>query len=312
MSARCLILFSLLCLLEGHNRVFAQNNAVIDQARLFREANAPGSLRGGGTETALPASDDVESDDDSMGVQQILKEQEKRPTFVITVGASEVFTSNAALTRRDERADLFGVGELGFVWTPRLAPTLEANAGGHASIFRYVRTSELDFENLGVGAGLTWAPQQLGGISFFARYDLTELLGSDGDHILTDHVFTGGAQKVIAFGRAHALTLGTIGSLGFSDPQSAQRHQVSAFASYHLQIARDFGADLLWRPAGHFYEELDRIDFNNIISLTLRYRVAPHADVSAFFSYGANRSEQMAFDYDVLTTGAGVVFSARF
>ena len=309
-----LLLLSFLCLLiSGHRGLLAQNTSVIDQARLFREANSPAGLRDDANNTALPASDEeTVSEDDSMGVQQILKEQQKRPTFAITAGISEVFTSNAALTRNDERHDLFGVAELGVSWTPRLSPTVEANAAAHASIFRYVRTSELDFENLGVGAGLGWAPEALGGVSFFARYDLTQLLDTSGEHILTDNVFSAGTQKVFVFGRAQALTVGATGNLSFSDPVSAQRHQLSAFASYHVQIARDFGADLLWRPAGHFYEELGRMDFNNIISLTMRYRLSKYADFSAFASYGANRSESMAFDYDVLTTGAGVVFALRF
>ena len=314
MSPRLLLVIAVAGLLfGGPGALLAQNNAVIDQARLFREANSPTGVRDDANDTALPASDEeTVSEDDSMGVQQILKEQEKRPAFAISVGVSEVFTSNAALTRNDERPDVFGVGEVGFSWTPRLSPTVEANAGAHASLFRYIRTPELDFANLGLGAGLAWAPQNFGGVSFFARYDLTELIGSDGAHILSDNVFTGGAQKVFVFGRAHALTLGTTGSLGFSDPQSAQRHQVTAFASYHVQIARDFGADLLWRPAGHFYEELDRVDFNNIVSLTLRYRISRYADFSAFASYGVNRSETPTFDYDVFTTGAGVIVAVRW
>ena len=314
MSPRLLLALAVAgLLLSGNGGLLAQNNAVIDQARLFRDANSPTGLREDANNTSLPASDDDPGyEDDSMGVQQILKEHDKRPTLVISAGVSEVFTSNAALTRNDERHDLFGVAEVGVSWTPRLSPTVEVNAGAHASIFRYVRTSELDFENLGFGAGLAWAPQGLGGVSFFARYDFTQLLDSDGDHILTDNVFSAGTQKVFVFGRAHALTVGATGSLSFSDPISAQRHQLSAFASYHVQIARDFGADLLWRPAGHFYEELGRTDFNNIISLTLRYRLSKYADFSAFASYGANRSETIAFDYDVLTTGAGVVFALRF
>ena len=308
-----LLLIPLICLLSsGPGALLAQNNSVIDQARLFREANAPGTLRDDANESALPASEDIATDDDSMGVQQILKEQEKRPTFVISAGVSEVFTSNVALTRNDERHDLFGVAELGAAWTPRLSPTVEVNAGAHASIFRYLRTPELNFENLGAGAGLAWTPEALRGLSFFGRYDLTQLLDPDGDHILTDNVFTVGTQKVIAFSRSQSLSVGATGSLSFSDPISAQRHQASAFASYHVQIARDFGVDLLWRPAVHFYEELGRTDFNNILSLTLRYRISTFADLSAFASYGINRSETIAFDYDVLTTGAGVVLALRF
>jgi hypothetical protein len=308
-----LSLFCFVCLLfAGRGAVLAQNTSVIDQARLFRESNSPATLRDDANDSALPQSDETESEDDSFGTQQILKEQEKRTTVTISAGISGVFTSNAALTRHDRRHDVFGVAEVGAAWTPRLSPTLEANAGAHASVFRYVRTPELDFENLGGGAGLTWAPQNLGGVSFFIRYDLTYLLDGEGEHILTDHVFTGGVQKVFALSRAQALTFGASGSLDFSDPGSAQRHQLGGFVNYHVQIARDLGIDLLWRPSAHFYEELEREDFNNIVSLTLRYRLSKYADLSAFASYSINRSEDIAFDYDVLTSGAGVVLALRF
>ena len=312
-SRRIPLLISLVCCLFcAQHAVLAQNNAVIDQARLFRESNAPATLREDATDADLAPDEDIASDDDSMGVQQILKEHDKRPSIVISAGVSEVFTSNAALTRNDTRHDLFGVADVGAVWTPRLSPTVEANAGAHASIFRYVRTPELDFQNFGGGAGLAWTPAGLRGFSVFGRYDLTVLFDSSGEHILTDNVFTGGAQQVIAFGRAHALTIGTTGSLSFSDPQAAQRHQAGGFANYHVQIARDLGVDLLWRPAAHFYEELERTDFNNILSLSLRYRLGKNADLTAFASYTFNRSDQPAFDYDVLTTGAGVVLAVRF
>ena len=142
--------------------------------------------------------DDAESDDDSMGVQQILKEHDKRPTLTISAGVSEVFTSNAALTRTRPRHDVFGVADVGVVWTPRLSPSVEVNAGAHASIFRYARTPELDFENLSAGLGLTWAPPSLPGFSVFARYDLTQLLDSSGNHILTDNVFTAARRRYLS------------------------------------------------------------------------------------------------------------------
>ena len=300
-------------LFAGPFALLAQNNSIIDQARLFRESNTAAALRDDPLEpTAAPVDDDSGSADDSMGVQQILKEQEKRPTFTISGGLSEIFTSNAALTRRDERHDVFFVADVSATWTPRLSPTVEADIGGRASVFRYVRTPELDFESLAAGAGITWSPESLSGFSISARYDLTQLLDTHGDHILLDNDFTLNAQKVVIIGNAHAVTIGVTGSLDFSDPISAQRHQLGASANYHVQIARDFSADLLWRPVVHYYEELGRSDFNNILSLTLRYRLNKYADLSAFGSYGVNRSDSSAFDYEVFTTGAAVVLSLRF
>ncbi len=102
-------------------------------------------------------------------------------------------------------------------------------------------------------------------------------------------------------------------ALGLIDAEDVQPWIDTRLARYSLsRIARDLGIDLLWRPAAHFYEELDRTDFNNIVSLTLRYRLSKYADLSAFASYSLNRSENTAFDYGVLTSGAGVVLAVRF
>lgn len=297
---------------DPNGMLLAQNNAAIEQSRLYREAMPPVSSTVDAHGTSLPAADTTGSEDDSFGAQQILKQQERRPTIAVSGGASLVYTSNVALTRNNPRNDVFAVADAGVTWTPRLSRTVEANVGAHASIFRYSRTSALDFQNLGIGVGLAWTPATLRGVSVFGRYDLTYLTARGGDHILTDHVFSAGAQKVFVFGRSHALTVGVSGNAGLSDPSTAQRHQLGAFASYHLQLTRDLGADFLWRPAVHFYDDADRSDFNNILSASFRYRLTTYAELNAFVTYGANRSEDAAFDYDVFTTGVGASVTVRF
>lgn len=260
----------------------------------------------------VPTTESSASEDDSFGEQLILKEQERRREFILSGAASFVYTSNVALAAEGPRDDGFGIVSAGLGWNRRLGQSLEANIGAGASLFRYVETTELDFQNLGFGAGLTWAPANARGISVFGRFDVSELFGGDGDQILLDLTLSGGAQKVFLLGRAHALTVGALGMLGFSDPSEAQRDQIGAFIGYRLQISRRVETDFLYRPAVHFYNQTGRTDFNHIVSWHLRYRFTENFEANAFLSYGGNRSERAVFDYDVLTSGFGLGASLRF
>ena len=290
----------------------AQNDAAIEQARLHRDALAPAGVGVNADGIALPETEPIASDDDSFGAQMILKNQERVRSFVVTGGASVAYTSNVALARTDERHDVFAVVDAGIGWSRRLTSELETDIGAHVSIFRYNETPELDFENIGFGAGLAWRPRGTGGVSFFGRYDFTELLNRSGDEILMEHAITLGLQKTIALGRSHGFALGFSGTAALSDPDAAQRQQIAAFISYHLQLTRKLETSVLFRPAVHFYSDRDRTDFNQIISLTLRYHLTPWADFVASLSHGFNRSDRSVFDYDVLTSGAAVALSIRF
>jgi hypothetical protein len=290
----------------------AQADAAIEQARRQRDVLPPVSVGVDANGVATADAEPTDSTDDSFGAQQILKAQQRQPTFVVTGGASVVYTDNVALSRRDTHDDAFFIGDAGISWMPRIAHNVEASVGMHASVYRYDKTSELDFQNLGFGAGIGWSPAQLPGVGVFARYDLTELFGRDGHQILLDNVLTLGAQKTLAFGRSHALTFGASGTVGLSDPGVAQRDQLGLFVAYHLQLARKLDTDLLYRPALHFYTDTGRIDFNQIVSWTMRYRFTNWAELSGAFTYGINRSDNAVFDYNVLTLGATAGVNIRF
>lgn len=297
---------------NANGMALAQNSSAIEQSRFYRESTPPRALGINAQGDKLATAGAAAPDDDSFGAQLILKNQEPPRFFSLSGVASLVYTSNVALTARDPRDDLFGVVGAGFAWTPRLSAEVEAHVGLSASLFRYLERPELDFQNVGAGFGLSWSPARARGVNFFGRYDFTELWGGDGDQILMDHVLTLGAQKTFTFGRAHGLTAGVAGSLGFSDPGDAQRDQAGGFISYSLQLARNLQTDLLYRPALHIYERGDRVDFNQVVTWNLRYRMTRQAELNAYLSYGANHSDRAVFDYRVFNAGGGVAVNIRF
>jgi hypothetical protein len=297
---------------NANGMLLAQNESAIEQSRLYRQTTPQVRVGVDANGNALAETDEGDAENDSFGSQKIMKTQERPTTFVVTGGASLVYTDNVALTRRGAIDDVFAVVDAGITWSPKVGHHLEPFFGFRASIFRYDQAEDLDFQNLGFGVGVAWTPPSLRGISIFARYDFTELLNRDGDQILMDHTITLGIQKGIALGRSHGLAFGATAMFGISDPDSAQRSQLGAFISYRLQLTRKLETDFLFRPAVHFYTDSGRVDFNQILSWNLRYRFTDWAEVNATVSYGVNRSERSTFDYNVLTTGVGVGMSIRF
>ena len=288
------------------------SNPAIEQSRLFPRTAppSPGNVTPNGI--AIPDSEATVSDDDSFGAQQILKTEEKIPDFAISAGSSFYYTTNVALTREGTMPDGFWVADAAANWTPRLTKELQLRIGGGVSIFRYFDTGVLNFESLGAGAGLTWTPSFGWGLALVGRYDFTELLNQSGDEILQDHQFALALQKVVALGRAHALTVGIIGSLGISHPFEEQRNQAGFAIGYHLQLTRSLGADLGYRHSWYFYSDGDRTDLNQVLALGVQYNITPWASLNAIISGATNYSNQEVFKYDVFSAGGGVGVIIRF
>jgi len=289
----------------------AQNTA-IEQSRISNPPGGTGATGMTADGTMLSSSASSGGEDDSFGAQQILKEQQRVREFVVSGDASVFYTNNVALTRRNTISDAFFVGNAGLSWYHNINSQLQIQIGGRASIFRYFDTSELDFENLGAGIGLSWTPQTPWGISMFARYDFTELLDKHSSELLQDHEFTVGAQKIWVFNRRHSLTLGVVGSTGISDPFAAQRDSVGGFAVYRLALTDRLDTELGYRLGGFFYNGGGRNDFNQILNLGLHYHFARWMEAGAFFSFTSNLSSVDAFKYGVINTGGGLAFTLWF
>jgi len=291
---------------------FAQeNHPAVDQARLFQSTPSAKPVAVDANGTALADSDSY-SEDDSLGAQAILKNNVKIPTLFFSADTSLFYTSNAALTRRNETSDEFFVTYAAASWTPHIAPGIEGQVGAHASIFRYDRLSALDFEDLGAGAGVTWTPRNLSGVALFARYDFTELLDRHSDEILSDHQFSFGAQKTIPISRAQTFFTGLLASAGISDPHSDQRDQLSVFVGYHCVLTRSIDADLSYRASFYRYNHDGRADINQAVAANVRYHFNELLEADVFLTFADNRSNSSAFDYGVFTCGGGVGLRLRF
>ena len=289
----------------------AAASSAIEQARLFQQTPATPVAPVDENGNAIGSNSDT-SGDDSFGAQVLLKDQERVRPFTLSAGATGYGTSNVALTRRHAQSDAFVIADASASWNRGLSPELQMILGLQASTFRYDEFSGLDFDSFGGGTGLSWTPRRWSGVNIFGRYDFTELLNRDGDEILRDHQFTFGAQKVFALGRSHAVTTGLLGAVGISTPFAAQRDGVGPFVGYQLRLARALETGVFYRLSYYLYTSGNRQDLNQAFSWNLRYHFNDWAEADAYFSFGANRSNASAFDYEVVSGGGGVGFTVRF
>jgi hypothetical protein len=301
----CLLTLSLLRTVPAQDA-----GAIVERARLLQKT--PGTTPEAVSSDEVTASPESSTEDDSFGRQLILKKKERPRPFTLSGDAGTFFTNNAALIRHDKQSDFFFMANAGLSWNGQLAKDVTLQLGGQASAFRYARMSSLDFESLGAGAGISWTPARLSGVSFSARYDFIELLNRHSREVLSDHEWTLAAQKTFSLGGPHALTLGVVGMAGLTDPHSAQRDLAGGFARYHLQITRRLDTDLSYRLSPYFYNSGGRTDVNHVASWNVRYRVSPAVELNGFVSYASNRSNRRAFNYDAVTTGLGVGVVIRF
>lgn len=285
----------------------------ITQSRLFTNPTAPGSTAVDANGTALADEESSShSEDDSFGTQIILKNQERRRIFTFFADVSAFHTNNVDLVRAGSRSDSFLAANVGGFWRPALRKDLIADIAAGSSLLRYDRASELDFEKLWAGAGLSWAIPRVAGIIAFVRYDFSEVLDASSNELLQDHELSVGGQKIFVFGRSHFLATGLTGTLGLSTPRSEQRNQAAIHAAYHLQLTRSLDLDLVYRFAAQFYTAGDRIDRNQTLSLAMGVAATRWLRVAGSISAARNDSNEGAFEYDVFNLGGGLKLEMTF
>lgn len=290
-----------------------QADSSITQARLFPNPTAPGSTSVDANGTALPGEETAsDSGDDSFGAQIILKNQERRRIYTVFADVSAYHTNNVDLDAARSRSDSFLAANVGAAWRPAIRPDLVADFSGGVSVFRYDRASELDFEKLWAGVGLSWAVPRAAGIMVFGRYDFSEVLDASSNELLQDHELSVGAQKIFVLGRSHYLAIGLTGIAGLSTPRSEQRDQAAIHATYHLQVTRSLDVDLLYRYAAQIYNEGGRIDRNQTLSLSMGVAASRWLRVAGLISAARNDSNRSAFEYDVFNIGGGIKLEVTF
>lgn len=251
--------------------------------------------------------------DEDLGQQLILKRKQDVKTLFVFAETNANYTSNVGLTDGFEEEDWFWHTSFGAIWQPRLASNLIGNVSISQDFFRYDAFSELDFDSLNVGAGLTYNLWFFHNVSASLQLNYNRLTtGNYNDEFFSNKSVILGLAKNFLLSRAHYIYAGGGANLGWSNPSEAQRNEYALYLGYHVRLARRFELDASYRVAINNYTDIDRTDLNQTIDLGVRYHFTPWSSAAAFVSGGFNDSDRTGFDYNVLNTGAGISLNLRF
>lgn len=283
-----------------------------EQARQFRKTPGLREDTASQVENIVTSEAPASPGDPDLGEQVILKKQEKPQPFSLFGTLSGFYTSNAALTNRNEADDLFAVAEIGVGYQQRLTSDFVAEINVRQAMFRYDEFDELDFESLNAGFGLTYVLRPLWNIALSARYNFNRLTdGSDHHEFFTNHTLTLGLLKTFSFSKAHYGYAGYASIFGWSDPVAPQRDEHGIFLGYRASLTRSLSTELYYRIAIFDYVD-GREDLNQTLVAVARYDATSWLSFSLSASLGWNNSDRDVFDYEVFNAGAGIAAAVNF
>ncbi|MFM8886227.1 MAG: hypothetical protein ACKOKC_07425 [Chthoniobacterales bacterium] len=252
--------------------------------------------------------------DQDLGEQRLLVPDSRYKSLTLFANASEFYTSNAALSNAGAQGDWFTALQFGGSWVPRLKGSLFGEVSVLQQLYRYAEFSNLSFNSLDVGGGLIYVFRDLGDLSAFARYNYNLLTdASSSNSIFYQQTIRLGLQKPFVFSRAHSATVGLQTDLNLDGwPDYALRNRFALLLGYQANLTRKLQANLFYQIAYFPFLDVDRRDWNQILSAGLAYNFTPWFSVNASVSASFNDSNESFYTYDVLNTGAGVSAVLRF
>ncbi len=252
--------------------------------------------------------------DQDLGEQRLLVPDTRYKSFTLFANATEFYTSNAALTNGGTQGDWFTALQFGGSWMPRIAGNLYGEVSALQQLYRYADFSNLSFNSLDVGGGLVYVFRDAGDLSAFARYNYNLLTdASSSNSVFYQQTIRLGLQKPFVFSRAHSATVGLQTDLNLDGwPDYALRNRFALLAGYQANLTRRLQANLFYQIAYFPFLDIDRRDWNQILSAGLSYNFTPWFSLNASVSASFNDSNENFYTYNVLNTGAGVSAMIRF
>lgn len=254
------------------------------------------------------------TDFDSFGVQQMLVCGPERARYFRVLGEISGFaTDNVGLSRRDPVSDSFMVGTFGIDYRRPLKRGFQVDAAFQAALFRYNEYSQLDFNSFDVGAGIGYHASKFGGVDVSLRYSFNALQGaSSGETLFENHSIAAAVEKIFPFSKAHHAFLGLTGRAGFAVPRVNERHELGAYAGYHIEVLPRLDVDLGYRYAYYLYTAGGRLDHNQTASLGVKYRFREwcSASVSSFYVWDYSNRDELS--YRAGSLGGALTLLVRF
>ena len=260
--------------------------------------------------TTVPSPNDTD-----LGEQEVLKRVERYEPWTVSIASPVFYTTNVALTDRNEKHDVISAPVAAVYYQPRIINTLYGFADVRQQFFYYNHFNDFDFGSLDVEAGLIYFLPQFHNLVLRGEYDFNRLTFSDRvlDEFFTNHGLIFNAEIPFRFGRAQQLSLGADVNISVAaDHQAPRRNDYEAYAGYTLRATRALSLNAVGRVVVRDYHQNDRTDVSEILSLTASYELTNWWSVSAIATLTRSDSNHHVFDYSVADVGGAITLTGKF
>jgi len=318
---RCLLPISLLALILASGPLFSQTLSDPARAVSGLPAAAPSSDLLADTVTDDPGLDNpgveapTSAADSDIGLQLILRNNEKKRHFRASVDTSAFWTDNAANVSAGEQEDWFAVGGVNVTWQQRVKGRFIADAQLGVHAFRYDQLQVLDYEYWDGNVGLIVQMPELWDTLLFAQYGYQRVTQDfDAAALYEAHSARLGLFRAFTINRLNSVFITVQSQLALAaEPETLERHEHSASLGYTLRLSRTLNLQASYRLVYYDYFNLEgRQDWYQNAGLALTYRPKEWLELGLSYNYTVNRSNYDAFSFNSQLAGPSLAARIRF
>jgi hypothetical protein len=257
----------------------------------------------------------VESPNDpDIGEQEILKRIQRYEPFIVSISTPFYYTSNVALARNAEMSDVLLAPAVGITYAPRFTGTLFGSFTVQRQEFYYDKFPALDFGSFDFRAGLFYIMPKVHNLMLRAEYGYNRLTFSNSfNDFFSNHSIFLGAELPFRIGRAQQFSLGAGTNISLhAEPSPPRRHEFDVYAGYSVRITRALTLGAVGRIFVRDYNNIDRTDVSEVLSLTANYQITKCFSAGAATTLAWSQSSRSVFDYNVANIGGALSLSFKF
>lgn len=254
--------------------------------------------------------------DSDIGMQLILKKQEKARPFSVWADSSLFWTDNAANVNSGKIDDWFYNGGVNLSAQLRVHSRFFADAYLAQHWYEYDKLDVLNYQLGDVKLGGLVIMPELANTILHAHYQYQRITTEiDDDPIYQSHSVRVGAQKTFLIDRLNSLNFYGFANFAFdTEPSVLGRHEYALQAAYNFKIMRDLIFTLAGRVTyfDYFDFPVSRHDWFQTYGASLTWRPKEYVELGAHYNYSINSSSFEAFDYETQLAGPSLLLRIRF
>lgn len=261
----------------------------------------------------IPMAEESPGDND-LGVQLLLKRQERARLFWTMANLGIFGTNNAARLANNAEDDVYLSALVGVGFQPALGGNWFLDVGLTEEIYRYDKYSALDFESTEARAGVIKVLPEFYNVVLGAGYSYRRLTDGDfSDETYSRHALALTAQKVFIIDRKNSFYIaGTTEFDVQTDPEELERFEYSAQAGYDFRLTRAVKLSAYYRFGFRDYQNADIDESNHIVGVAATWTITEVARLEASASWTDNNSEADLLDYEAGTVGVAANLRLQF